>query len=143
MTNHRLYVLGLLSLSILMVPPTVNAAEEECTLYDVTWSGVGYQFDNGHTWTVEMFVSDVPNGALAGTITYPSLGCGGMLTHVENQGEFYWFLETLTFGQDDCIDGGAIQVALYVDPEIPGSCELVWGWHWPNGEAGAAAILDH
>jgi len=131
-----------LSFFIPLSSATIEAADERCDVYGVTWRGVGYQFDNDHTWTIEMLVNEVPVGVVAGTISYPSLGCGGTLTYLGDRSEFHLFQEDLTFGLDECINGGTIDVALCVNPEVPGVCELVWTWYWPNGEVGAAAVLN-
>jgi hypothetical protein len=63
-----------------------------------------------------------------GQADYPSLGCGGALT-LENQREnFYFYRESITYGQKKCIDGGLIAF----EPE---GNSVHWAW---NGSGATA-----
>ena len=57
-----------------------------------------------------------------GSIEYPSLGCGGTLTEISNNGTSAQFREHIThMGKSGCVDGGLITVNL-------SKGKLAWAW---------------
>ncbi|HEY6630095.1 MAG TPA: hypothetical protein VIZ90_01455 [Rhizobiaceae bacterium] len=84
-----------------------------------TWTGQGHQSPAGLTgaeWPISMTI-----GEGTASIDYPSLGCGGSLTEISNDGTSAKYRERITYGQDVCIDGGAITVTFFQD-------SLSWTW---------------
>jgi hypothetical protein len=73
------------------------------------WQGSGTQYPPGRdpAWTIVMTIN-----ARDGTIEYPSLSCGGILAELARDATSAQFRETITHGQDRCIDGGTITVNL-------------------------------
>jgi hypothetical protein len=83
------------------------------------WYGSGHQSPAGATgadWAITMTISD--SGA---SIDYPSLGCGGSLTELFRDGTSAEYRESITYGQDACIDGGTITVRFFRE-------NLSWTW---------------
>jgi hypothetical protein len=84
-----------------------------------TWVGDGHQSPAGVAgadWSIAMTIND--GGA---SIDYPSLGCGGSLTEISRDDTSAQYRESITYGQDKCVDGGAITVR-YVNGN------LAWSW---------------
>ncbi|WP_027051075.1 hypothetical protein [Mesorhizobium erdmanii] len=84
-----------------------------------TWVGRGHQSpagDAGADWSITMTIRD--DGA---SIDYPSLGCGGSLSQTSRDETLAEFHETITYGQDKCIDGGDITVRFFKG-------NLSWTW---------------
>ncbi|MBZ9797904.1 hypothetical protein [Mesorhizobium sp. ES1-4] len=84
-----------------------------------TWVGSGHQSpagDAGADWSIAMTIGDD-----AASIDYPSLGCGGSLSQTSRDDTSAQFHESITYGQDKCIDGGDITVRFYKG-------NLSWTW---------------
>ena len=71
-----------------------------------------------------------------GSIQYPSLSCGGSLTQISRDATSAQYLETITFGQKVCINGGTLTVR-YVNGN------LAWTWFGQSGgkQYNAIAVL--
>jgi hypothetical protein len=83
------------------------------------WRGTGHQTpagDAGADWTILMTI-----GESGGSIQYPSLSCGGTLTQISRDATSAQYLETITFGQNACINGGTITVR-------HANGNLAWTW---------------
>ena len=83
------------------------------------WFGSGHQSPAGATgadWAITMTIGD--SGA---SIDYPSLGCGGTLTEIYRDGSSAEYRESITYGNDVCIDGGTITVRFFQG-------KLSWTW---------------
>ncbi|MFB9978568.1 hypothetical protein ACFSQQ_18555 [Mesorhizobium kowhaii] len=84
-----------------------------------TWVGSGHQSPAGATgadWSIAMTIND------GGTsIDYPSLGCGGSLSQTSRDDTSTEYHESITYGQDKCIDGGNITVRFFKG-------NLSWTW---------------
>jgi hypothetical protein len=98
------------------------------------WRGTGHQSpagDSGADWTIAMTIGDG-----GGSIQYPSLSCGGSLTQISRDATSAQYLETITFGQKACINGGTITVR-YVNGN------LAWSWSGQSGgkQYNAIAVL--
>jgi hypothetical protein len=72
------------------------------------WKGTGVQ-TNQLEWTIALTLASGGRGSVVGTITYPSLACGGDLILREADGERVELLERITFGT--CADRGVITLA--------------------------------
>ena len=84
-----------------------------------TWVGSGHQSpagDAGADWAIAMTINDS-----GGSIDYPSLGCGGSLAQLSRDDSSAEYRENITYGQDECIDGGTITVRFYKG-------NLSWTW---------------
>ena len=57
----------------------------------------------------------------SGSISYPSLDCGGPVTFIRKKGANYFYKEHMAYGTDVCIDGGIIQIKLLKN-------SIVWSW---------------
>ena len=57
----------------------------------------------------------------SGSISYPSLDCGGPITFIRKKGACYFYKEHMAYGTDICIDGGIIQIKLVKN-------SIVWSW---------------
>jgi hypothetical protein len=100
------------------------------------WYGSGHQSPAGATgadWAITMTIGD--SGA---SIDYPSLGCGGTLTEIYRDGMSAEYRESITYGQDACIDGGTITVRFFQG-------KLSWTWIGQSqGQSyNAIAVLTH
>ncbi|TGQ69733.1 hypothetical protein EN829_013870 [Mesorhizobium sp. M00.F.Ca.ET.186.01.1.1] len=98
------------------LPCAVNAPAQALT---GSWVGSGHQSpagDAGADWTIAMTIRD--DGA---SIDYPSLGCGGSLSQTSRDDASAEFHESITYGQDKCIDGGDIAVRFFKG-------KLSWTW---------------
>ena len=68
-----------------------------------------------------------------GSMDYPSLGCGGTITFENQRDNFYFYRESITYGQKKCINGGMIAV-------LPEGNSVQWAW---NGSgATASGVLN-
>jgi hypothetical protein len=88
------------------------------------WRGTGHQSPAGSAgadWTIAMTI-----GQGGGSIEYPSLSCGGSLAQISRDATSAQYLETITFGQTACINGGTITVR-YVNGK------LAWTWFGQQG----------
>jgi hypothetical protein len=75
-----------------------------------SWKGTGSQSDNpGVEWTIALTLAPGARGDVVGTITYPSLTCGGDLILRQADGGRVELLERITFGT--CVDRGMITLA--------------------------------
>ncbi len=70
-----------------------------------TWEGIGYQMDDGSTWTILLKVS---RGKYS--IEYPSLQCGGQWHRLRLTNWVGQFRETISFGLEDCVNGGRVVI---------------------------------
>ncbi|HKP76203.1 MAG TPA: hypothetical protein VJT67_11810 [Longimicrobiaceae bacterium] len=72
-----------------------------------SWKGRGVQSDDpGGGWTIALTLAGEGRGSVVGTITYPSLACGGDLILREAGAERVEVAERITFGT--CVDHGII-----------------------------------
>lgn len=74
-----------------------------------SWKGTGSQSDRPGTWTIALTLASGGRGSVVGTITYPSLACGGDLILREADGGRVELLERITFGE--CGDRGIVTLA--------------------------------
>ena len=79
---------------------------------DGTWVGTGHQIGNSDEWPIEITVdSSTP----LFEVTYASFGCKGTWELTSSEEGVAWFTESLTEGQDTCVDGGTVAVARISD----------------------------
>lgn len=70
-----------------------------------TWNGVGSQSDQPGEWTIEAIIVGGPVEQV-GTISYPSLECGGVLLFRGVREGALEVVEDITYGE--CVDQGTI-----------------------------------
>lgn len=84
-------------------------ADNVPAVFEGAWKGTGTQSDNpGTHWTIALTLADGAVGEVIGTITYPSLACGGDLILRQANGGEVELLERITFG--NCLDGGIVRI---------------------------------
>lgn len=95
------------------------------------WHGVGLQVGADgvqSSWDIDLSINPDHSGA----VTYPSLGCRGVLKRVMRTPSQIAFTETITAG--NCIDGGLISVTLE-------NGRLFWFWTKRGVGSDASAVL--
>lgn len=95
------------------------------------WDGTGQQ-SNGASWSMRLMARALKD-KYSVKISYPSLKCGGHWTLVQGDDKQARFVEHITFGTDQCIDGGAVTLGL------AGSDTLTF--HWEGGRLTASGQL--
>jgi hypothetical protein len=95
------------------------------------WRGTGEQYSPRQKWTIVMELREGTVGEAIGSITYPSLRCGGKLTLLDLDGEAVHLLEDITFG--NCLDNGTIRM------ELTGPDLARWDWYYQDGRHGASS----
>jgi hypothetical protein len=97
-----------------------------------SWKGTGSQSDQpGVRWTIALTLGGGAPGEVVGTITYPSLQCGGDLILRGGDGRGIELLERITFGE--CVDRGIITL---MDARDAPEGRLSYSW---RDEAGLEA----
>ncbi|RYG27717.1 MAG: hypothetical protein EON93_19945 [Burkholderiales bacterium] len=94
------------------------------------WYGKGLQVDPGgvqSTWTIELSIH-----AARSAISYPSLGCKGVLHRIASAPAEIIFREEIT--QGDCIDDGRISARFE-------NGRIFWFWTRPGLDTDASAVL--
>lgn len=84
-----------------------------------TWNGVGSQTDQAGEWTIEAIIVGGPVEQV-GTISYPSLECGGVLLFRGVRNGVLEVMEDITYGQ--CVDEGIITFT----PTAGGTARFDW-----------------
>lgn len=111
-----------------------------------TWVGEGRQWNDGDrtrepddTWAVRVALGADPTAG--GSIEYPDLACGGTLAYVgpntqmDAQPGDVIFRESLSYGTDNCADGGTVLLR-------PSGRTLIYAWSIDGYAAEAAARLE-
>lgn len=80
-----------------------------------TWNGTGTQSDQPGEWTIEATVIGGP-AQQVGTISYPSLECGGVLMLRSAGANWLEVGEDITYGQ--CEDDGIITLTPTADGQL-------------------------
>jgi hypothetical protein len=98
------------------------------------WRGVGLQNNPDETWPIELTLESDGSG----TISYPSLSCGGELSRERTRGGVTFYREHITRGVGRCVDGGLAGV-------YPHGGRLMWFWTAEDTEfpdMTASAVLE-
>ena len=82
-----------------------------------------------------MTLTELGNGGYRGAVDYPSLGCSGWLTILEERGGVYRFQERLERGPHDCGNGGIVEL------RVTGQGSIQVDWYFTDGRLGATAVL--
>lgn len=116
-----------LAILMLAAPASAQPAQKPAAS---DWHGTGLQVDPGgiqSTWTIEMSIN-----AQRSVISYPSLGCTGILHRISSSPTQLVFREEITEG--DCVDNGRV-IATFENGRI------FWFWTKPGLDADASAVL--
>ncbi|HEU4880589.1 MAG TPA: hypothetical protein VFT45_00050 [Longimicrobium sp.] len=97
-----------------------------------TWNGVGTQTDQPGEWTIEAIIVGGP-AEQVGTISYPSLQCGGVLLFRGVRDGALQVLEDITYGA--CEDQGIITLTPV------GEGRLRYDWRQEGNDATASGAL--
>jgi hypothetical protein len=96
-----------------------------------SWSGNVTQSDTNTTYAVEMELY-----GSTGSISYPSLSCGGKLQFLRQDGKTFYYRENITYGKNHCYDGGTIQIS----PSPLGDVNS-WNWRWDGSGVTVRGVL--
>lgn len=94
-----------------------------------SWSGAVTQPGATHPIYGVTMSTDRSGG---GWISYPHLKCGGVLSFIESQGRTFSYREHITYGLDQCVDGGTLRLT----PRPNGLA-----WYWSESGITASGIL--
>ncbi len=101
-----------------------------------TWRGQGHQIPKlggAGEWSIVMTIESA-----GGSIEYPSLGCGGTLTLISNDGSLAQYREHIThMTGSTCIDGGLITVN-----SVKGVLAWAWTVVYQDQQINAVAALS-
>lgn len=103
-------------------------------LFVGVWQGTVVDPDFG-SYPVIMTLASMKEGTVVGTIEYPKLHCGGLLTSIKLESHTFILKEQLEHGKEKCVDGGSIHLNLN-DKD-----NLGWEWFHPDGKKGAYSTL--
>lgn len=92
------------------------------------WEGSGHQTPAGPSGADYAIIMTI--GDDGGSILYPSLECGGVLTRVSGDDTSAEYSEAITFG--GCMDGGTIAVSL---------TQGRLTWRWTKEDAGQQYLV--
>lgn len=100
-----------------------------------TWEGTGIQSPSidDPAWPMRIVLDAQGDG----TVSYPSLNCGGPLTRVGAARGGVVYREVITHGAETCISGGTVTL-------VPANGKLFWYWTGENTddpEVNASAVL--
>jgi hypothetical protein len=99
--------LAALVLSACLLSTSGAAAQTVSAAFQGSWKGTGSQSNQpGVEWTIALTLTDGARESVTGTITYPSLECGGDLILREAEPGRVELLERITFGS--CVDRGVV-----------------------------------
>ena len=111
-----------------------------------TWVGEGMQWNDGDRSRepddeFPIRIALTGSGTAGGTVEYPELACGGALNYVgpntgvgAQPGDMI-FQESLSYGTDNCADGGTVLLR-------PSGRWLIYAWSIDGYAAEAAARLE-
>jgi hypothetical protein len=109
-------LLSIYSLVILLTALAVPNAVNSQSLKGACSGTVTQNEPEPHSYGVSMKLEGD-----SGSISYPSLDCGGPVTFIRKKGATYLYREHIIYGSDICIDGGIIQIKLRKN-------SILWYW---------------
>lgn len=86
--------------------------------YEGIWRGEGTQDIPPDEWSILIGINNAVIGAVAGTVAYPSVGCGGVLTLTNVTSDSIELLEGYTHNPGICVDGGTVSLSLTSPSEL-------------------------
>jgi len=116
--------LAALVLSACFLSASAATAQAIPAAFQGSWKGTGSQSDEpGVEWTIALTLAGGARESVVGTITYPSLECGGDLILREAEPGRVELLERITFGS--CVDRGVVTLT-------PSRGGLAFDWRGEN-----------
>jgi len=117
-------------------PQAVAAARAIAPTLAGSWRGDMIQPNSRKgSYPMILTITELADGGYRGAVDYPSLGCSGWLTIVEQRDRVYRFQERLERGPHDCGNGGIVEMRL------TGHGSIQLDWYFPEGRLGATSVL--
>jgi len=117
-------------------PQAVAAARAIAPTLAGSWRGDMIQPNSRKgSYPMILTITELADGGYRGAVDYPSLGCSGWLTIVEQRDRVYRFQERLERGLHDCGNGGIVEMRL------TGHGSIQLDWYFPEGRLGATSVL--
>jgi hypothetical protein len=126
------------SLCLIIIPATLSVSAQDQNVnaaYVGVWSGTGNQV-NGTNWSILLSVVPGSTGSIVGTISYPSLTCGGELRLKRVTDNSIELSEKLTYGAGRCIDRGTDVLTLTSTQRVS------YSWLTAQGKQEATGTLN-
>jgi len=102
-----------------------------------SWRGTGTQTNPHESWSIATTIAEGAPGDVVGTISYPSLACGGDLVLRSMSADTLVMTEYITFGR--CVDGGTITLTW----RSPESLDYAWSAGATNSTASGQLDRAH
>jgi hypothetical protein len=131
-------IVVLFSLCLVLIPAILSANAQDQKIdpaYVGVWSGNGNQV-NGTSWSILLSVVPGSTGSVVGTISYPSLTCGGELRLKRVTDNSIELSEKLTYGAGRCIDRGTNVLTLTSTQKV------AYSWFTEQGKQEATGTLN-
>jgi hypothetical protein len=131
-------IIVLFSLCLVLIPAILSANAQDQKIdsaYVGVWSGTGNQV-NGTNWSILLSVVPGSTGSVVGTISYPSLTCGGELRLKRVTDSLIELSEKLTYGAGRCIDRGTDILTLTSNQKV------AYSWLTAQGKQEATGTLN-
>jgi hypothetical protein len=133
----RNLIIALFSLCLVIIPATLSVSAQDQNVnaaYVGVWSGTGNQV-NGTSWSILLSVVPGSTGSIVGTISYPSLTCGGELRLKRVTDSSIELSEKLTYGAGRCVDRGTDVL------QLPANQKIAYSWLTAQGKQEATGTL--
>jgi hypothetical protein len=134
----RTFTIIIFSLCLVFIPHIMRVSAQDQNVnaaYVGVWSGTGNQV-NGTNWSILMSVVPGSTGSVVGTISYPSLTCGGELRLKRVTDSSIELSEKLTYGAGRCIDRGVNVLTLTSNQKVS------YSWFTAQGKQEATGTLN-
>jgi hypothetical protein len=133
----RTLTIIIFSLCLVIIPTTLSVSAQDQNInaaYVGVWSGTGNQV-NGTNWSILLSVVPGSTGSIVGTISYPSLTCGGELRLKRVTDSSIELSEKLTYGAGRCVDRGTDVL------QLPANQKIAYSWLTAQGKQEATGTL--
>lgn len=105
------------------------AAQGSRTTIVGSWTGTAHEnASNGRSDAYPVNITITRDG---GSVSYPHLECGGSLSRMGGGDKTAEFIEHITYGQKNCLNGGRVSVSL-----SNGNLS----WRWTGADQGARVV---
>jgi LCCL domain len=135
---HISFIVLATALSVAFPQPfktQVNAQSTNLSAsYLGVWEGNGTQA--GSSWTISISLTPGAVNSVVGTISYPSLSCGGTLTLHRIKNQSIELDEKFTYGSEKCVPGRVV-----LQPSSDEQNQLEYKWLFPDGTEGATGSV--
>jgi hypothetical protein len=111
--------INLLMLFLLTGSSIIYSQKKNSDWINGTWRGTGFQLDNNTSWSVR-FEANIKSKSFL--VDYGSLNCGGIWELIEIDGNRAKFIEKITKGKENCLNGSTIIITFVAENYISYSC---------------------